>query len=238
LRDHARRFRDGALLKNGYERFFAAVTITPPAVRARIYDEGFWARHDAPQTLASRAAEHFVSPEQSRLSSIEQFMMGDLTVHMPASLLQRLDRASMAHSLEARVPFLSHHFVDWALTVPSELKVHRGTGKYLLRQAVKPWLPRRISNGRKLGFQMPLADWFAGDLGDFAQDAWSSSGAAQAGYLDQREVSRLFDEHRRGQANHGRLLYALAMFSCWWSDHRRQSSTPRAGVKRREVANA
>ena len=55
-------------------------------------------------------------------------MLGDLTVHMPASLLQRLDRSSMAHSLEARVPFLTHSFVDWALTIPADLKLRRGTG--------------------------------------------------------------------------------------------------------------
>ena len=221
LRDHARRFRDGALMDNGFERFFAAVTITPPAVRARIYTEDFWLRHDADFGLAERAFAHFPNA-QEHLSSIEQFMLGDLTVHMPASLLQRLDRASMAHSLEARVPFLSHQFVDWALTIPHHLKLRRGTGKYLLRRAVEPWLPAGSPKGRKLGFQMPLADWFFGGFSDFAFEAFMSSGAANAGFLDAAEVRRIFDEHRRGLANHGRLLYALAMFSCWWKDQRLQ----------------
>jgi asparagine synthase (glutamine-hydrolysing) len=221
LREHALRFRDGALLDNGFERFFAAVTITSPAVRARIYSDDFWLRHDAQSTLADRTGSHFAR-EQAGLSSIEQFMLGDLTVHMPASLLQRLDRATMAHSLEARVPFLSHHFVDWALTIPSDLKLRRGTGKYLLRRAVEPWLPAHTPKGRKLGFQMPLADWFVGEFSDFAYEAWTSSGAATAGFLDPNEVSGLFAEHRRGRANHGRLLYALAMFSCWWKDQRQE----------------
>src|SRR5439155_1078069 len=75
------------------------------------------------------------------LSDLEQFMMGDLAVHMPASMCQRLDRASMAHSLEARVPLLSHRFVDFALSVPTELKLKGNTGKYVLRKAVEPWLP-------------------------------------------------------------------------------------------------
>ena len=151
-------------------------------------------------------------------------MIGDLTVHMPASLLQRLDRASMAHSLEARVPFLSHRFVEWALTIPNELKLRNGTGKYILRQAAKPWLPAKIPKGRKLGFQMPLADWFVGGFSDFAYEAWTSSGAADAGFLNRIEVAKVFEEHRRGQANHGRLLYALAMFSCWWSDQQHQAA--------------
>jgi asparagine synthase (glutamine-hydrolysing) len=220
LRDYALRFREGALLDNGFERFFAAVTITPPSVRARIYNRDFWLRHDADCSLAVRAHEYFQGPELQRLSSIEQFMFGDLTVHMPASLLQRLDRASMAHSLEARVPFLSHKFVDWALTVPTNLKLRGKTGKYVLRQAVKPWLPPQVPGGRKLGFQMPLADWFVGGFSDFAYGAWTSSGAADAGYLDPGAVRSLFEEHRQGRANHGRLLYALAMFSCWWKEQR------------------
>jgi asparagine synthase (glutamine-hydrolysing) len=220
LRDYALRFREGALLDNGFERFFAAVTITPPAIRARIYTRDFWLRHDADCSLAVRAHEYFPDAELQRLSSIEQFMFGDLTVHMPASLLQRLDRASMAHSLEARVPFLSHKFVDWALTVPTDLKLRGKTGKYVLRQAVKPWLPRQVAGGRKLGFQMPLAVWFVGGFSDFAYEAWTSSGAADAGYLDPDAVTGLFEEHRQGRANHGRLLYALAMFSCWWKEQR------------------
>jgi asparagine synthase (glutamine-hydrolysing) len=236
LRDYALRFRDGAMLDDGFERFFAAVTITSPAVRARIYQRDFWLRHDAHGALARRADDFFPDREPTSLSSIEQFMLGDLTVHMPASLLQRLDRASMAHSLEARVPFLSHGFVDWALTMPANLKLRHGVGKYALRQAVKPWLPAETRKGRKLGFQMPLADWFVGGFSDFAYEAWTSSGAADAGFLDAQEVGRLFDEHRRGVANHGRLLYAIAMFSCWWSDQRQQRATvPRMPPARRSA---
>jgi asparagine synthase (glutamine-hydrolysing) len=219
LREYALRFREGALLGDGYERFFAAVTITPAAVRARIYERGFWLRQELPSSMAALAAEYFPD-QQPGLSDLEQFMLGDLTVHMPASLLQRLDRASMAHSLEARVPFLSQGFVDWALTVPSDLKLRNGVGKYILKRAVEPWLPKDALKRRKLGFQMPLADWFIGGFNDFARDAWQSSGAADAGYLDSHAVERLFDEHRDGRANHGRLLYAIAMFSCWWKEQR------------------
>ena len=226
LRDHALRFRDGAMLGNGFERFFNAVTITSPAIRARIYNRDFWLKHDAHSTCAAVAARYFPHADQLGLSDLEQFMLGDLTMHMPASLLQRLDRSSMAHSLEARVPFLSHRFVDWALTIPTDLKLRGSTGKYVLREAVTPWLPPSIAKGRKLGFQMPLADWFTGGFNDFAQAAWLSSGAAQAGFLEPGQVARIFDEHRRGRANHGRLLYAIAMFSCWWSEQRVMRPAP------------
>jgi asparagine synthase (glutamine-hydrolysing) len=219
LRGYARRFRDGALLNDGYERFFAAVTISSPTIRSRIYERGFWERQDSNRRFAELADEFFPDPQEG-LSQVDEFALGDLTVHMPASLLQRLDRSSMAHSLEARVPFLSHTFVDWALTMPDGLKLRRGIGKYVLREAIKPWLPKDAPSRGKQGFQMPLADWFTGGFNDFARDAWNSSGAADAGYLDRAAVGQLFDDHRQGRADHGRILYAIAMFSCWWKEQR------------------
>jgi asparagine synthase (glutamine-hydrolysing) len=219
LRDHANRFRHGALLADGYERFFAAVTITPDAVRRRILDRDFYRLWDEPTSEATMAERYFATA-QPGLSELDQLALGDLTVHMPASLLQRLDRSSMASSLEARVPFLSHQFVDWALTVPAEMKLRNGVGKHVLRRAIEPLLPRGAVGTRKLGFQMPLADWFVGGFNDFARDAWQSSGLASAGFLDPRGVEQMFDEHRRGVSNHGRLLYAIAMLSCWWREQR------------------
>jgi asparagine synthase (glutamine-hydrolysing) len=126
----------------------------------------------------------------------------------------------MAHSLEARVPFLSHRFVEWALTIPAALKLKGGTGKYVLRRAVEPWLPKGALGQRKIGFQLPFSEWFMGGFNDFAREVWRSCGAAELGFLDPRGVEQLFDEHRKGAADHGRILYAIAMFSCWWDKQR------------------
>ena len=150
-----------------------------------------------------------------------------MTVSLPSAMLPRLDRASMAHSLEARVPFLSHVMVDWSLTLPLDMKLHGNTGKYVLGKAVEPWLPTGHLDQRKIGFQLPLADWFMGGFNDFAREAWSSSGAADLGILDSAGIESLFDEHRSGTADHGRMLYAIAMFSCWWEQQRTHSSFPR-----------
>jgi asparagine synthase (glutamine-hydrolysing) len=231
LRGYAEQFRRGALLNNGFERFFAAVTITSQAVRGRIYTPDFAQRLDHSSSLERLSEEHFANA-QPALPELEQFMLGDLTVHMQASLLQRLDRASMAHSLEARVPFLSHKFVDWALTIPTDLKLRGRVGKYVLRRAVEPMLPSAALRRRKLGFQMPLAEWCVGGFNDFARDAWRSSGLAGAGFLDPRGVEQLFDEHRKGLANHGRLLYAIAMLSCWWRDQRPVTAAAPRQVRR------
>ena len=213
------------------------MSITTPALRERIYERGFFERHEARDSFAQRALDHFPPDQQSDLSGLQQFMLGDLTVHLPASMCQRLDRSTMAHSLEARVPFLSHRFVDWALSIPAELKLRGRTGKYVLRRAVEPWLPRGALDQRKIGFQLPFADWFMGGFSDFAREAWRSSGVADLGYLDRRGVDVLFDEHRRGAADHGRILYAIAMFSCWWAQHK-ASSAPARPRKRAAAATS
>jgi asparagine synthase (glutamine-hydrolysing) len=224
-RQLARQFGQGARLADGYERFFAAVSITSPELRARIYDPQFFGRHEVQDRIEQRARNYFPPNERTNISELEEFELGDLSVHMPASLLQRLDRASMAHSLEARVPFVSHKFVDWALTIPADMKLRGGTGKYALRKAIEPWLPKGALDQRKIGFQLPFADWFMGGFNDFAREAWRSSGLSQLGFLNDQGVEQLFDEHRRGAADHGRILYAIAMFSCWWDQQGRQSSS-------------
>ena len=216
---YARRFREAALLQTGFQRFIAGTQIMSADMRRRVYDPGFHARQERP--LEAWEAEYFVEPEWRDATMLQQFMLGDLAVHMPSALLGRLDRTSMAHSLEARVPLLSHKFVDWSLTVPTEMKA-KGAGKHVLREAARPWLPEGILERRKQGFQMPLTDWFLGDFSDFARESWHESGAAQAGYLEPRAVDALFDEHRSGRANHAKLLYAITMFSCWWQMQRVQ----------------
>ncbi len=227
-RQLAHQFGQGARLADGYERFFAAVSITSPDVRERIYESQFFDRHEFRDRLQQRVRDYFPASGRSKLSDLEQFELGDLTIHMPASLLQRLDRASMAHSLEARVPFVSHRFVDFALTIPVDMKLREGKGKYVLRKAIEPWLPKGSLNQRKIGFQLPFADWFMGGFNDFAREAWRSSGLSKVGLLNDRGIEQLFEEHRRGVADHGRILYAIAMFSCWWDQQRRESSLAEA----------
>ena len=171
-RQNAMRFRDAALLDSGFQRFFAGTQITSPALRAHLYNPAFWQRQDGSSGFARLEAEYFGDPELRALAPLQQFLLADLTVHMPGSLLNRLDRASMAHSLEARVPFLSHQFVDWSLTMPLDMKLKGNVGKYVLRKAAEPWLPPGALDKRKLGFHLPFAEWFRGDFSDFARDAW------------------------------------------------------------------
>lgn len=219
LKQNAARFVDAARLDNSFQRFFAGTQMSSPETRARLYEPGFFVRQQFADGFARLEREYFPSAELRKLDPLQQFQLADLTVHMPGSLLTRLDRPSMAHSLEARVPFLSHKFVDWTLSMPLSMKMRGKVGKYALRKAAEPWLPKGALDMRKLGFQLPFAEWFRGDFSEFAREAWNDSGASRSGYLRPQAVEDLFAEHRAGTANHGRTLYAIAMFSCWWEQN-------------------
>ena len=181
-----------------------------------------------PRVLRSRAAsrqhraaalDHFPVAERERLSDLEEFMLGDLTVHLPASMCQRLDRASMAHSLEARVPFLSHHFVDFAPDHSGRAEAQGTPANMCFARRSSRGCRQAARTSARSGFQLPLADWFMGGFNDFAREAWRSSGAAElACSIPGRRaaVRRASRRHRRPWP----MLYAIAMFSCWWKQQK------------------
>src|SRR5262249_13626720 len=152
---------------------------------------------------------------------VENLLYADTVVRLPDDMLTKVDRASMQHSLEVRVPWLSHVFVEFAATVPIDLKLRGGTGKYLVRKGGEPWLPPGVLDRPKQGFAVPLARWVRGDLGRYAEQVWRDAGADEAGALKPEAVAALFEEHRAGRADRSQMLYALAMFALWWRDRPR-----------------
>jgi asparagine synthase (glutamine-hydrolysing) len=119
--------------------------------------------------------------------------------------------------------------------MPADLKLRGNVGKYALRQAIAPWLPERIVKLPKQGFQMPLADWFRSHLGRFAWDMWTDSGVASSGYFAPAAVDQLFAEHKRGWADHSRMLYAILIFSLWWYQRRLAATSPSQALQRISV---
>ncbi len=217
LRQYAQRFGEFAAAPDGLSQFFLATQISSAAVRRRILSP-LMREQDAASVI--NGAVFFTDNEGGAESPLDQFVYADLTLNLPSAMLTRLDRASMAHSLEARVPFLTSTMVDWALSMPTELKLHRGIGKYVLRRAAEPWLPSEILKLPKQGFQIPMASWLRGQFGKYALEIWTDSGVESAGYVDGPAVKKLFAEHRAGAADHSRLLYALLVFAFWWSGRR------------------
>jgi asparagine synthase (glutamine-hydrolysing) len=133
----------------------------------------------------------------------------DLSVRLPELLLMRVDKMSMAVSLECRVPFLDHKFVELALSIPSALKTKDGQPKHILKQAVRGLIPDEVIDRRKQGFGVPVEEWFLDRLGPFAQ-AELTQFCDQADFLDGKEVARLINERQ------GWGLWYLLNFCLWW----------------------
>jgi asparagine synthase (glutamine-hydrolysing) len=154
-------------------------------------------------------AETAGAPELARLQEI------DLNVYLPSDLLVKTDRASMAHSLEARVPFLDKAVSDVALALPTSQKVRGFDKKRMLRQAVEPLLPREIAHGRKQGFSIPAAAWLRGELEPFAREVLSPARVREQGWFDPEVVTAIVDRHVSGREDLSRQIWGLMAFSLW-----------------------
>jgi asparagine synthase (glutamine-hydrolysing) len=155
-------------------------------------------------------------------SQAGRIMDVDIHTYLPGDILVKLDIASMACSLEARCPFLDHHLMEWAAGLPAQLKLHRGTTKFLLKKAMEPWLPPELLTRRKQGFGVPMAAWLRTDFRDLARDVLTDATARSRGLFRPGAVADMLAEHDQGH-DHARLLWALIQFELW---HRAYVDTP------------
>jgi asparagine synthase (glutamine-hydrolysing) len=142
----------------------------------------------------------------------------DVHSYLPDDICAKVDIASMGNSLETRAPLLDHELLEFAAACPPELKLRGLTGKYLLKKALEPHLPREVLRRRKMGFGMPVAEWFRAELGTMAADLLLSQRAARRGLFRREAVERLFAEHRRLDADHGYRLWALLFLELWFRE--------------------
>jgi asparagine synthase (glutamine-hydrolysing) len=138
----------------------------------------------------------------------------DLNRYLPLDILTKVDRMTMAHSLEARPPLLDHPLVEFAATIPTRFRLRGGTTKYLFKRAMRGWLPDDIIDRPKHGFAVPLADWFRGDLAGFARDLLLSDTCRQRGIFEPRYIDRLLRSNDRGR-NLDLQLWTILSFELW-----------------------
>jgi len=143
----------------------------------------------------------------------------DFGLYLVDDLLVKTDRASMAHSLEARVPFLDPLVTSFAFSLPTRHKVRGFAKKVLLRRAVAPLLPREIVGGRKRGFSIPAAAWLRSELEPFARDVLAPATLRRQGFFAPDAVARILDRHVRGDEDLSRQLWGLLAFTLWYERH-------------------
>jgi asparagine synthase (glutamine-hydrolysing) len=197
-----------ALGRNAFEAYASGVAVTGADKRAGLYTDAFRA------SLAGfRAEQRYVdamarAPADDMLSRAQY---ADLKIWLPGDILTKVDRTSMAVSLEAREPLLDHRLVEFAARVPASLRLRGGEGKWLMKKALKGRLPHEILHRPKMGFVTPVSAWFRGPLAAQAAGIASGSALAELGWFDMGAIARAAAEHRSGGVDHGRLLWQLLM---------------------------
>jgi asparagine synthase (glutamine-hydrolysing) len=167
----------------------------------------------------------------------DRMMYYDTVTYLPDDILVKLDRTSMAVSLEARVPLLDHRVVEFALRLPSEAKLRARSGKWLLRELFRRHLPPELADRPKQGFAIPLADWLRGPLRDWAEALLDERRLVAEGFLHAAPVRRTWQEHLSGSRNWSSQIWSLLMFQAWrerWLEARPAPAARRKSAAARE----
>jgi len=210
-------------LKHAYGMF-------DPDAKGRLYSGDF--------TASVRGADPFarfrdVYGRCQSNDAVDRGLYVDVHTYMVDDILTKVDRMSMAVSLEAREPLLDHRLLEFAATVPTSLKIRDGRGKYLLRKVLQRRLPSTILERGKHGFEAPIGEWLRGPLAPMADALLSDGRLRDRGIFDGREVARLWTEHRERRADHRHRLWQLVMLELWF--RRFVDQAPAAGARYAEA---
>lgn len=197
------------------DAYLAARTWVSPAMKARLYGSGLrraLGGHDPLAPVRARFAHVRAWEPLSRIQYVET------KTYLPGDLLTKVDRASMAHGLEVRVPLLDHRLVEFAARIPAALKLRDGVGKAVLKQALGDRLPPPARDRPKRGFSMPLAAWMRGALRPWVERRLFAGGARIGEWVDLGVARQWWDEHQGG-GNLNRLFWALVVLESWAARH-------------------
>ena len=194
------------------ERYGTIPNVFDEALHANLLSEAFQAKISA--TVSHEAAQFFDACNSSYY--MDKIMYVDMRMWLPDDLLTKVDRATMAHSLEARVPYLDHRLVEVAAQIRPETKHSGVTSKYILKKVAEKYLPKDTVYRRKQGFHMPLRDWLANELRPDLERHLSAEGLLQRNLFNVNSVTRLLAEHQSGKKDHAIKLWNLLVLERWF----------------------
>jgi asparagine synthase (glutamine-hydrolysing) len=197
---------------DGPSRYVAYMTHLNGLRRDRLYTDDY--RELVGQSVAAGVIER-PWQESGAASVVDEMLDVDIQTYLPDDLLVKMDVATMASSLEARSPLLDHELMQFAASLPAELKVRGREKKVVLRAALRGWVPDEVLDAPKRGLRLPLGDWFRGELREFTRDALLDPRAIGRGWFREAYVRELLDRHRDGLQDHSQGIWTLLMFELW-----------------------
>jgi asparagine synthase (glutamine-hydrolysing) len=204
-----------ALARNSVEAYLYSVSHTSAEQRTELFSESL--KSQLQGYRVNEVFEHHAqkSPTDDPLSLIQYI---DMKTYLVGDILTKVDRASMAHSLEVRVPLLDHKFIEWVSGIPSNLKLKGQEGKYILKKSLEPHLHNDILYRDKMGFAIPISNWFRGPLKSKIKESILGGRLVDTGLFDHSYLTTLYEQHQSGQRDHSAALWALMMFDLTTTD--------------------
>lgn len=150
---------------------------------------------------------------------LDKALLTDLKTYLPTDLLTYCDRMSMATSLEMRVPFCDHEFVEFAMSIPSKYKIRRFQLKHLLKKVAFKYLPREVIYRRKQGFSVPVGYWIKNDLKPLINEFLSEDLIRKQGYFNLSAIEQILNDHDKGIANYSSQIWSLLVFQMWYKQY-------------------
>lgn len=204
-----------ALAHDSLQAYFRSVSIFPSELRHQLYSTDFHSQlcgYDALEVFREHASK---APIQSGLELVQYL---DFKTYLPGDILTKVDRVSMAHGLEVRVPLLDHEFVEYVAKIPASMKLSGREGKSCFKKALEAHLPHEVMYREKMGFAVPIASWFRNELRAEIGEVITGSRLSECGIFDEAFLSKVLREHQKGVRDHAPILWALLMFDGFLSN--------------------
>ena len=198
-----------ALAEDPFVGYFHSISILRDELRARMFND-----HMRRELQGYRAADVLVERMRSAKTDddLSRAQYADMKTYLTGDILTKVDRTSMATSLEVRSPIIDHEFMEWAAGIPAAMRLKGGEGKYIFKKALEPYLPHDVMYRDKMGFAVPISEWFRGPLRQRVGDALASDVLADTGMFDMAYLRKLVEQHQSGVSEHSPALWALLMF--------------------------
>lgn len=200
----------------GGARYIDSVTFFNEDIKAQFFSPDFRQALNG-HSSGNAFAQIYATPKNA--GHVERMLYLDGKTYLPGDILTKVDRMTMAHSIEARVPLLDHNLIEFVQKIPTSLKLtdhaHGDVGKYILRKAVADMIPREILDRPKRGFGMPVAKWFKQELREMLYDTLTDRTTRERGYFNQAALQSLISEHLSGRRDNSRHLWSLLTFELW-----------------------